>query len=402
MEEEIWKDVVGYEGYYQISNLGRVKRLARESVDSMGRNMFYKEIILKTQISHQTGYPYVNLSKNGEVKSETIHTLIADAFIPNPDNLPCVNHIDENRANSVLSNLERCTYSYNNAYGRACAKRKETMRRNSEGKHKIIYQFDLSGNLVATYKGGVTQTEEKLGYLIGDCLTGKSKTAHGYVFSYSKVFSYEKDKPKRHQKYVKLINESGDVLQIYKSVSEAAKAHGFDRHIFSIEAKKCNDNTVIINGLKFIIEKKENEFIPTGHKGPRADLIGNGIKPVYQYGKDGHFIKEYPSVKEAAISMGNGHYAADISSCTNGRLKTAHGYIWSHNKMDYIAPFKNETTKKILQLAFDGSIIRTYNSISDATKAFNGKSTSNIGNCLTGRSKSAYGYIWRYAEEVNQ
>lgn len=402
MEEEIWKDVVGYEGYYQISNLGRVKRLARESVDSMGRNMFYKEIILKIQISHQTGYPYVNLSKNGEVKSETIHTLIADAFIPNPDNLPCVNHIDENRANSVLSNLERCTYSYNNAYGCACAKRKETMRRNSEGKHKIIYQFDLSGNLVATYKGGVTQTEEKLGYLIGDCLTGKSKTAHGYVFSYSKVFSYEKDKPKRHQKYVKLINESGDVLQIYKSVSEAAKAHGFDRHIFSIEAKKCNDNTVIINGLKFIIEKKENEFIPTGHKGPRPDLIGNGIKPVYQYGKDGHFIKEYPSVKEAAISMGNGHYAADISSCTNGRLKTAHGYIWSHNKMDYIAPFKNETTKKILQLAFDGSIIRTYNSITDATKAFNGKSTSNIGNCLTGKSKSAYGYIWRYAEEVNQ
>ena len=317
MEEEIWKDVVGYEGHYQVSNLGRVKRLARESVDSMGRKMPYKEIILKAQISHQTRYPCVNLSKNREVRTKNIHTLIADAFIPNPDNLPCVNHIDENRSNSVLSNLERCTYAYNNAYGRACAKRKETMRRNSEGKHKIIYQFDLSGNLIATYNGGIAQTEEKLGYLIGSCLTGKSKTAHGYVFSYSKVFSYEEDKPKRHQKYVKLINNSGDTIQVYKSVSEAAKAHGFDRHIFSIEVKKHNDNTVLINGLKFIIEKKENEFIPTGHKGPRPDLIGIGAKPVCQYGKDGKFIKEYPSVKDAAISLGNRHYEGDISSCTN-------------------------------------------------------------------------------------
>ncbi len=399
MEEEIWKDVVGYEGYYQVSNLGRVKRLARESVDSMGRKMPYGEIILKTKISHQTGYPCVNLSKNGEVRTKNIHTLIADAFIPNPDNLPCVNHIDENRSNSVLSNLERCTYAYNNAYGCACAKRKETMRRNSEGKHKIIYQFDLSGNLIAVYNGGIAQTEEKLGYLIGSCLTGKSKTAHGYVFSYSKVFSYEEDKPKRHQKYVKLINNSGDTIQVYKSVSEAAKAHGFDRHIFSIEVKKHNDNTVLINGLKFIIEKKENEFIPTGHKGPRPDLIGKGAKPVCQYGKEGKFIKEYPSVKDAAISLGNRHYAGDISSCTNGRLKTAHGYIWSHDKMEYITPFKNEATKKILQLSYDGSIIQTYNSIVDATKAFNGKSTSNIGNCLTGKNKTAYGYIWKYADD---
>lgn len=399
MEEEIWKDVVGYEGHYQVSNLGRVKRLARESVDSMGRKMPYKEIILKTQISHQTGYPCVNLSKNGEVRTKNIHALVADAFIPNPDNLPCINHIDENRANSVLSNLERCTYAYNNAYGRACAKRKETMRRNSEGKHKIIYQFDLSGNLIATYNGGIAQTEENLGYLIGSCLTGKSKTAHGYVFSYSKVFSYEEDKPKRHQKYVKLINNSGDTIQVYKSVSEAAKAHGFDRHIFSIEVKKHNDNTVLINGLKFIIEKKENEYIPTGHKRPRSDLIGIGAKPVCQYGKDGKFIKEYPSVKVAAISLGNRHYAADISSCTNGRLKTAHGYIWSHDKMEYITPFKNEATKKILQLSHDGSIIQTYNSITDATKAFNGKSTSNIGNCLTGKNKTAYGYIWKCADD---
>ena len=67
--------------------------------------------------------------------------------------------------------------------------------------------------------------------------------------------------------------------------------------------------------------------------------------------------------------------------------------------MENITPFKNEATKKILQLSHDGSIIQTYNSITDATKAFNGKSTSNIGNCLTGKNKTAYGYIWKYADD---
>ena len=96
MDKEFWKDIVGYEGHYQISNLGRVKRLQRVCIDSLGRRMSYKEKILKVKICKQTGYPYVCLSKDNKREAKDIHTLIADAFIPNPNNLPCVNHIDEN------------------------------------------------------------------------------------------------------------------------------------------------------------------------------------------------------------------------------------------------------------------------------------------------------------------
>ena len=332
MEKEIWKDVVGYEGYYQISSLGRVKRLRRTQTDSLGRLMTYKERFLKISVSRRTGYPYVGLSKGSKRETKNIHSLIADAFIPNPNNLPCVNHIDENRRNSVLSNLERCTYSYNNSYGSAVKKRLETYRKNSKGKHKLIYQFNLDGRLLNVYDCGVKSLSKQLGYDIDTCLTGNSKTAHGYVFSYSKTFSYQEDKPKRHQKYVKLIDDNGNTLHLFKSVSEAAMVYGVDRHKFCKESKKLNTNCVTINGLKFVIEKKDHEYIPVGHKGARPDLLGINNKPVYQYGKDGSFIKGFASVKEAALSIGNRKYAPSISSCAHGNQKTAHGYIWSHDK----------------------------------------------------------------------
>ena len=256
--DEMWKPVVGYEGFYEISTLGRVKRLARINVDSMGRRFPYKEKILKNGISKQTGYPCINLSKNGCVKSFSIHTLIADAFIPNPNGLPCINHIDEDRSNSVLSNLERCDYSYNNSYGHANEKRRNTLRKNLEGKHKTIYQFDMNGELVSTYQCGVSQLEEKLGYCIGDCLNGKSKTAHGFVFSYENIFKYVEDIPKRHQKFVIRIDDDGNEIERFKSVSEAGRKCGFDRHYFS--RSEHIDGIVTIKGSRFIVEKKVGDI----------------------------------------------------------------------------------------------------------------------------------------------
>lgn len=335
MEQEKWKPVVGYEGYYEISSLGRVKRVARTSVDSMGRIFPYKEKYLKTKVSRHTGYPCVGLSKNGEQVSYCIHRLIAEAFIPNPNNLPCVNHIDEDRSNSILSNLEWCDYSYNNSYGQAKEKRKNTMRKKLEGKHKPIYQFTTNGDFVCKYNCGVNQTEEKLGYLIGDCLTGKSKTAHGYVFSYTPTFEYEEDKPKRHQKYVIKVGENGQEIERYKSVSVAAKENGFDRHRFS-KAKPVN-GIAHINGMFFVVEKKENEFIPKGKKGPRPDLINKGARPVCQYTKDNVFVKEHKGARDATRNLGlKAGSASDITNCCRGNLKTAYGYIWR---------YANESTK---------------------------------------------------------
>lgn len=100
---EIWRDVNGYEGLYQVSNYGRVKSLAKN-----GR----KELILKLSKTIW-GYLDIQLYKNGRNHHERIHRLVAKAFIPNPNNLPQVNHIDLNRQNNRVDNLEWCDVQHN-------------------------------------------------------------------------------------------------------------------------------------------------------------------------------------------------------------------------------------------------------------------------------------------------
>ena len=117
---EVWKDVVGYEGLYQVSNEGRVKKLAHTIYDTgkggTKRVRHYPAKILKLILNAQ-GYYTVGLSINKKGKTHLVSRLVAQAFIPNPDNLPCVNHKDENSQNNYVDNLEWCTRAYNNQYG---------------------------------------------------------------------------------------------------------------------------------------------------------------------------------------------------------------------------------------------------------------------------------------------
>lgn len=108
--QEIWKNIKGYEGAYQISNLGNVRSLDRYVKDK-NRTQFIKGKRLKK--GKRNTYYVISLNKNGSRKSYQIHRLVAEAFIPNPNNYPVVNHIDENRTNNRIENLEWCTQKYN-------------------------------------------------------------------------------------------------------------------------------------------------------------------------------------------------------------------------------------------------------------------------------------------------
>ena len=134
--KEIWKDIKNYEGHYQVSNLSRVKSIK-----------FGKEIILKQNI--RGGYYYVRLYKNGIVKNYFVHRLVAEAFIPNPNNYPCVNHKDENKLNNIIENLEWCSVLYNNTYGTRLQKVSEKMRNKKEWS-KPIDVYDLNMNFIET------------------------------------------------------------------------------------------------------------------------------------------------------------------------------------------------------------------------------------------------------------
>ena len=114
---ENWKQINGFEGYYEVSNLGRVRSIDRVVVDNV-RNC---ERLLKGKILIQrdngSGYKGVQFCKEHKLYNKYVHRLVAEAFIPNQDDLPQVNHKDEDKSNNRVDNLEWCTSFYNNEYG---------------------------------------------------------------------------------------------------------------------------------------------------------------------------------------------------------------------------------------------------------------------------------------------
>jgi hypothetical protein len=121
-DKEEWRPVAAYRGLYEVSSFGRVKSLERY-VPHGKRMMLIRERILKPQAHGDDGGLVVFLSKNGKPKLHLVHILVARAFIPNPDNLPEVNHIDFNRANNRWDNLEWCTCLYNHRHAMLAGRR---------------------------------------------------------------------------------------------------------------------------------------------------------------------------------------------------------------------------------------------------------------------------------------
>ena len=138
MKEE-WKDIKGYEGLYQVSNLGRVKRLPYTRINLLtpqGVSKIPEHII--TSIINKSGYNTVMLYKNTARKWIFVHRLVAEAFIPNPDNLPYINHKDENKLNNKVDNLEWCTSKYNSNYGTRNKRISNTKRNNTYNTKPVI------------------------------------------------------------------------------------------------------------------------------------------------------------------------------------------------------------------------------------------------------------------------
>ena len=179
MKEEIWRDIAGYEGLYQISNMGRIKSLGRTVPSKGGSKQYRKERILKT-VTNTNGYWYVDLHNgNGKRKTFSIHRLVCEAFHPNPENKPCVNHIDENKANNAASNLEWCTYKENNNHGTHNA-------RVAKALSKPVGQYTRDGELIKVWQS-IMEVQRQLGFNNGyicKAVQGKRKTVYGYVWKY--------------------------------------------------------------------------------------------------------------------------------------------------------------------------------------------------------------------------
>ncbi len=160
----IWRAVKGYEGEYEVSNTGRVRSRKTGHCQEM-----------KLKYNRYTGYNYVILFRKGDSKTRSVHRLVAEVFVPNPNGYPAVNHKDEVKTNNNASNLEWCTQQYNNIYSK-------------HKRYKKINVFTPEGELLATFESGVFLADF-LGVSKGavtNALKGKNTSCAGFVLKYAK------------------------------------------------------------------------------------------------------------------------------------------------------------------------------------------------------------------------
>lgn len=224
--EEIWKEIEGYEGEYEVSNLGNVR--------SLNYRRSGKLKLLK-QYTDKKGYEYVRLSKNGKGKIYKVHRLVAMAFIPNPDNLPIVNHIDECKNNNMVSNLEWCTVAYNNTYGTARKRASEKMR----GEKSPLYGKHLSEEhkkkMSESHKGKTLSEEHKKN--ISESLKGKNNPNAKAILMYDKEGNFI-----RRFECARDTNEYFGKKSAYTNVSRCLRSEGQTAYgfIFKYEDKENN------------------------------------------------------------------------------------------------------------------------------------------------------------------
>ena len=209
MEEEIWKPIKDYEGLYEVSNLGRVKSLNYRGTG--------KEKILKNT-ERSNGYLAIGLIKNGKTKMFRVHRLVAEAFIPNPENKPCVDHINTIRDDNRVENLRWVTYKENNnnqltkkkysenhreqtgenhpMYGKHHSEEtRKKMSKAKKGKYcgennpnsKPVIQIDQNTNEVINIYSGAKEAERKGGFkqsAISECCRGKRKLYKGFKWMF--------------------------------------------------------------------------------------------------------------------------------------------------------------------------------------------------------------------------
>lgn len=178
--EEIWKDVNGYEGLYQVSNTGRVRSL---NYNHTG------EVKILAPSSDRRGYKHVNLFSQGTRRIKLIHRLVAEAFINNPDNLPHVNHKDECKSNNVVENLEWCTQEYNNNYNGRAKRAGVNIKKALEGKipdanpPKKVYQYTMNNELVKVWKSTAECVRNGYNH-VSECCNNIRKQDKGYKWSF--------------------------------------------------------------------------------------------------------------------------------------------------------------------------------------------------------------------------
>lgn len=166
---ELWKPIIDFPGY-EVSNLGRVKSLEKWIENNGGKQHCNERLLVIDINKHRRNYCQVHLRKDGKTFTKKVHQLVAEAFVPNPNDLPQINHKDCNPLNNTVDNLEWCDQQYNNDYSVS----------------KKVYQYDKDGTFINSFVSTV-KAANSVGAdasNISRCCNGIIKTVKGYVWKY--------------------------------------------------------------------------------------------------------------------------------------------------------------------------------------------------------------------------
>lgn len=224
-ELEIWKPIPNYEEY-EVSTFGRVKRLAYDKPVCGGGFQHCNERILSPQ-PRKNGYQAVVLSKKGIVKSFLIHRLVALTFIPNPSNLPQINHKDENPSNNCVDNLEWCDQKYNSNYG--TSKDRIALKLKNGLLSKSVQQYRTDGIFVKEYPSAI-EASRQLGLSVSGIVSccncnPKYKTCGNYQWKYSNSNKEIIDV----RTWIVQLTKDGKQICSYESVTKASASTGISR-----------------------------------------------------------------------------------------------------------------------------------------------------------------------------
>ena len=206
--KEIWKEIPGYEGVYWASTLGHVR-------STNG--------VLKPS-KHRDGYLKVVFCVKGVRKTYQVHRLIALTFIPNPDNLPQINHKDENKTNNHIDNLEWCTMDYNIHYGTGQIR---CRNRGLPSNARPVSQYSLNGEFIARYPSTM-EAERQTGVAqanINACARHVHHQMCGYVWRFDGEPFTPVPEPKRGKEIVQL-DKDGNIIKIWPTILSASKGLG--------------------------------------------------------------------------------------------------------------------------------------------------------------------------------
>lgn len=282
---EIWKDIIGYEGLYKVSSFGRIVNVNRSGEHPLGA-------ILKQYANRSDkGYLFVRLSKNNMAKIVFIHRVVAGAFIPNPNNLPYINHKNELTLDNSVENLEWCDALYNSSYHEAVHSKKATQL---EDKTTKVNCYDINGRMLGR--------DMEIAKVLNKCIT-----------DYDSIKLSVVNKQLDRADHIWTLSSMSNPVVFPGEVDTAIKYFIKNKYRSYIESLcECNNTPEP--------QKQTTEVITT-----RAHINAR----ILQIDYNGNIVGDYDNLKEASEKTNT--HKGQICECCRGKRKTAKGYSWRYS-----------------------------------------------------------------------